>query len=81
MFLVCLFRSSAVYLSCFLSRTMSASIQRPHIEDINPLHLSQNLQPLQTGGLFEIGRDGAWRRTGSYEVTICVDLVERLDEG
>jgi hypothetical protein len=33
-------------------------IQRPHVEDIDALHLTQDLETLQTGRLFEIGRHG-----------------------
>jgi hypothetical protein len=38
-----------------LRHTEAAGIQWPHIENINALHLSEDLEALETGGLFGIG--------------------------
>ena len=55
-------------------RTNTAGIQWPHIENINTLHLSQNFETLETGGLFEIGGHGTGLRTRGEEVGLSVDL-------
>ena len=40
--------------------TFSTRIQRPHIKNINPLHLPQDFQSFQSRALIEIRRHGAW---------------------
>lgn len=44
--------------------TDSASIQRFHIKDIDPLHLAQNLESFQPSRLFEISGDGSGSGSG-----------------
>lgn len=56
------------------TRTHTTSIQRPHIEDIHPLHLAQDLQALETSRLVNIGRDGTRGGTGWKEVVFALDL-------
>lgn len=48
--------------------TGTAGIERPHVEDVNPLHFPQNLNTLKTSGLLEIGGDGAGLGTLGEEV-------------
>ena len=55
-------------------RTQAAGIQRPHVEDVYALHLSENLQALETCGLFEIGGDGSGWSAGREEVVLVLDL-------
>lgn len=54
--------------------TGAAGIQRPHVEDVNPLHLAQDLDTLETSGLLEIGGDGAGLGTLGEEVILILDL-------
>ena len=54
--------------------TGTAGIQRPHVEDINPLHLPQNLKTLETSRLLEIGGDGAGLGTLGEEIILALDL-------
>jgi hypothetical protein len=55
-------------------RTFAGRVQWPHVEDINALHLSQDLQPLETGGLLEVGGDGTRWSSGADEVLGLLDL-------
>ena len=55
-------------------RTFAGGVQRPHVEDVDTLHLSENLKTLQTGGLLKVGRDSARLGTGSDEVFLNFDL-------
>jgi hypothetical protein len=48
--------------------------ERPHVEDIDALHLSENFETLHTGGLLEIRGDGTGRGTGSDEVIDGLDV-------
>jgi hypothetical protein len=57
-----------------LHRSQAGSVKRAHIEDIDTLHLTENLQTLETGGLLEIGRDGTGGGTGTEEVLVGLDL-------
>jgi hypothetical protein len=57
-----------------LHRAKSAGIEGLHVEDVDALHLSENLETLKTGGLFEIGRDGTGSGTGTEEVPLALDL-------
>jgi hypothetical protein len=52
----------------------SACVERSHVEDINPLHLSQNFQTFQTGGLLEVGRDGTTGSSGRKQIGLGFDL-------
>lgn len=56
--------------------TFAAGVQRSHIEDVNALHLAENLQTFETGRLFKIGGHGAWLATGGHEIVhagnVCV---------
>lgn len=48
--------------------TLPTRIQRLHIKHINPLHLPQNLKPLQPSRLIEIRRDSARLRSRGKQV-------------
>lgn len=54
--------------------TFPGGIQGPHVENVNALHLSDELQTLQTGGLADVGRDGAGLGTGGDQVVLVLDL-------
>ena len=62
-------------------RTFPRRIQRLHVEDVDPLHLAQDLEPLEARGLLEVGRDGAGRGAGREEVGFRFDLCPRRSEG
>lgn len=53
---------------------LAAGIQRPHVEDVDALHLSENLETLNTGGLLEIGGDGTGGGTRTAEVIYGLDV-------
>lgn len=59
-------------------RTDTASIQWPHVEDVDALHLSENFETLQTGGLLEIGGDGSGLRTRANKVGLGLDLCRAM---
>jgi hypothetical protein len=69
------YNSSAIfYLNGACIRTDTAGIQRPHVEDVDSLHLSEKFQTLETSGLLEIGRDGSGLGTGREKVLRGLDL-------
>lgn len=49
-------------------------IERAHVEDVDALHLSQNLQTLQTSGLLEIRRDASRSGTGCEKILFGFDF-------
>jgi hypothetical protein len=55
-------------------RTEAAGVQRPHVEDVDSLHLSEDLETLKTGGLLGIGRNGTGLRTRGEKVGLVLDL-------
>jgi hypothetical protein len=57
-----------------LEGSFPRGIQGPHVEDVNTLHLSQNLQTLDTSGLLEVRRDGAGLGTGPHKVVDGLDI-------
>lgn len=57
-----------------LQCALAAGVQRPHVEDVNTLHLSENLETLDTGGLLEIGGDGTGSGTRTAEVIYGLDV-------
>jgi hypothetical protein len=56
---------------------LARRVQRPHVEDVDALHLSEDLETLDTGGLLEVGRDGSGGRTGADEVVDVLDVCGR----
>ena len=63
-----------------MCRTFPTSIQRSHIEDVYTLHLAQDLEAFETGGLFEIGGNGSWRGAGREEVVFRVDFYVGISD-
>ena len=55
-------------------RTLPAGIQRPHVEDIDTLHLSEDFQTLKTGRLLKIGWDGTLLTTWGQKVLLVGDF-------
>lgn len=60
-----------------LHGSLAAGVEGSHVENVNALHLSEDFQTLKTGGLLEIGRDGARLATGSDEVVLGLYLYRR----
>lgn len=56
--------------------TFPAGVQRSHVEQLNTLHLGQNLQTLQTSRLLQIGGDGARLGAGTEQVISGADLYK-----
>lgn len=56
------------------SHTLAGGIEGAHVEDVDALHLSENLETLETGGLLEIGGDVAGLGTGTEQVVLGLDL-------
>jgi hypothetical protein len=55
-------------------RTKTAGIEGPHVEDVDTLHLSEDFETLETGGLLGIGRDGTGLSTRGQQVGIGLDV-------
>jgi hypothetical protein len=58
--------------------TFPAGVEGRHVEDVDALHLSQDFEALQAGGLFEVGGDGAGRGAGGQEVVFIFDFCMPL---
>lgn len=56
------------------NHTLAGGIKGTHVEDVNALHLSDELQTLETGGLVDIGGNGTGLGTGGKEVLLALDL-------
>jgi hypothetical protein len=54
--------------------TEARRIERPHVEDIHALHLSENLKTLETSGLLEVGGDAPGSGAGRQEIGLDLDL-------
>ena len=54
--------------------TGAGSIEWLHVEDINAVHLSKDLQTLKTSGLLDIGWDGSDWGSWWEEVGLGLDL-------
>jgi hypothetical protein len=55
-------------------RTLPGGIKRPHVEDVNALHLSDEFETLEAGGMLNVGRDGTGLGTWGDEVLLGLDL-------
>jgi hypothetical protein len=53
-------------------------VKRPHVEDIDALHLSEDLETLHTGGLLDVGRDGTGGGTGTDKVIDGLDVCSAM---
>lgn len=54
--------------------SLARGVEGGHVEDVDALHLSENLETLETGGLLEIGGDGTGLSTGTVEILLALDL-------
>jgi hypothetical protein len=57
-----------------LQLTETAGVQWPHVEDVNALHLSEDFETLETGGLLGIGRNRTRLRTRWEKISLGFDL-------
>lgn len=53
---------------------LPAGIERAHVEDVHALHLSEDFETLETGGLLEIGGHGTGLGALGEEVVLGGDL-------
>lgn len=60
---------------------LARGVEGAHVEDVDALHLTQDLQTLQTGRLLEIGRDGTGLGTGADQVVLALDLCSKEARG
>ena len=58
----------------FLHGAQSAGVEGSHVENVNTLHLSEDFETLETGGLLEIGGNGSGLSTRTEEVVLALDL-------
>ena len=56
-----------------LHGALAAGIQRAHVEDVDALHLTQDLETLETSGLLQIRGDGTGLGAGSEEILLSLD--------
>ena len=56
------------------SHTLAGGIEGAHVEDVNTLHLSDELETLETGGLVDVGGNGTGLGTGGEKVVLNLDL-------
>lgn len=68
--------TKALHENGLLERAEAVAGQRLHVEDVDTLHLSQDLETLKTGGLLEVGGDGADGGTFGLEVGLVVHFFE-----
>lgn len=57
-----------------LHRSLAAGIERPHVENINTLHLAEDFQTLQAGSLLEIGGNGSGLGSRAVQIVLGPDL-------
>lgn len=55
-------------------RTLSACVEGLHVEDVDALHLSEDFETLETGGLVNVGGDGTGLGTSGHKVMVVLDL-------
>lgn len=55
-------------------RTLSACVEGLHVEDVDALHLSEDFETLETGGLVNVGGDGTGLGTRGHQVMLVLDL-------
>lgn len=52
----------------------AAGVEGAHVEDVDALHLTEDLETLKTSGLLEVGGNGAGLGTGAEKVVLALDL-------
>jgi hypothetical protein len=58
----------------FLHGAGSACVEGLHVENVDTLHLSEDFETLETGGLVDVGGDGTGLGTGGHKVMLVYDL-------
>lgn len=61
-----------------LDRPQPVRRQRLHVENVNPLHLAENLETLETGRLLDVGGHGAGLGSLGKQVGFGLDLFDLL---
>jgi hypothetical protein len=57
-----------------VERALAGGIEWAHVEDVNAVHLAENLETLETGGLVEVGWHGASWGSRWEEVVLGLNL-------
>src|SRR5690242_2107566 len=70
----CVHQRPSAPVSSVWRRTETAGVEGPHVEDVDALHLSENLKTLETGRLLGVGGDGSGLRTLGDKVVHGLDL-------
>ena len=60
--------------------TETAGVEGPHVEDVDALHLSEDLEALETGGLLDVGGDGTGLSARGEQVVHGLDLCVPSDQ-
>jgi hypothetical protein len=58
----------------FLHGAGSACVEGLHVEDVDALHLSEDFETLETGGLVDVGGDGTGLGARGHKVMLVYDL-------
>jgi hypothetical protein len=67
-------KSSFLVILGVASRTETAGVQWPHVEDVDTLHLSENFETLKTGRMLGIRGNGTGLRTRGQKVLLGLDF-------
>jgi hypothetical protein len=54
----------------------AAGIEGGHVEDVDVVHLTENLETLDTGGLLEVGGNGSGLSTRAEKIVLSLDLCK-----
>ena len=60
-----------------LHGAQAAGVEGTHVENVDTIHLAENLETLQTGSLLEIRGDGTGLSTGAEKVLVGLDLCSQ----
>lgn len=55
----------------------AAGVEGTHVEDVDTIHLAENLETLQTSSLLEVRGDGTGLSPGAEEVILTLDLCSK----
>lgn len=57
-------------------RTLPGRVQRPHVEDVDSLHLADEFETLETGGLVDVCGDSSGFGARGNQIVFLVDLCD-----
>ena len=59
-----------------LHRAEPRGVERPHVKDVDALHLAEQFKTLETGGLLHVGGKGARFSAGTKKIFLGPDICE-----